>query len=146
MNTPFLTLAEYIIYISENYGKNYPVILDKIIKYSKFIKLPLEISMFVPCDSDGNILQPPTEYQRYLNMMGNPEMRNYGLTEEELNAGIGMKCLEYQKAKENCLFEGIELNQATSYLKGNNTIEGLTNLPEKLKPLLNQNAFNKLEL
>jgi hypothetical protein len=51
---------------------------DKIINYAKFLKQPLELWMFVPCDSEDNVLEEPISHQ-----------------------------LEtYEKAKERCLFHG----------------------------------------
>ena len=51
---------------------------DKIMSYAHFLKQPLTIGMFVPCDEDGNVL-------------------------EECD-----KIKEYRKAKEKVLFEGLE--------------------------------------
>ena len=31
----------------------------QIFKYAKFLKKPLKLEMFVPCDEDGNILEEP---------------------------------------------------------------------------------------
>jgi|688.fasta_scaffold717292_3 hypothetical protein len=46
--------------------------------YAKFLKQPLELWMFVPCDSEDNVLEEPISHQ-----------------------------LEtYEKAKERCLFHG----------------------------------------
>ena len=30
---------------------------DKIIKYANFLKQPLKLGMFVPCDENGNVLE-----------------------------------------------------------------------------------------
>ena len=51
--------------------------------YSKFLKQPLELWMFVPCDDNGNVLKEPI-----------------------INDSI--KIWTYQQAKERCLFEGFE--------------------------------------
>ena len=54
---------------------------DLVLNYATFLKQPLELWMFVPCDEDGNVLIEP----------------------------IGQNPIywsrEYQKAKERCLFE-----------------------------------------
>lgn len=57
-----------------------PLRFERILKYAKFIKQPLTLSMFVPCDSDGNVLEEPNEY----------------------------KSEQYQQAKERIIFEGFE--------------------------------------
>jgi len=48
-------------------------------QYADFLKQPLELWMFVPCDEDGDVLEEIKPYQD-----------NY---------------FKYQKAKERCLFE-----------------------------------------
>lgn len=52
-------------------------------KYANFLKKPLELGMFVPCDEDGNVLEKPNEF-----------------------ASVGV--FEYQQAKERVLFKGVE--------------------------------------
>ena len=67
---------------------------DKIINYAKFLKQPLKLEMFVPCDEDGDILEEPEDYeQRLPNMM------------TEYNDEI----YRYEQSKEKVLFEGFEL-------------------------------------
>jgi hypothetical protein len=57
----------------------------KVHEYAKFLKQPLELWMFVPCDEDGNVLEEPELYN---------------------------EVCEYQKAKERCFFEGFEYKKA----------------------------------
>ena len=57
--------------------------LDYIRNYAKFLKQPLKLEMFVPCDEDGNVLEVVPYYADGI---------------EKVN--------EYKKAKERCLFEG----------------------------------------
>jgi len=59
--------------------------------YAIFLKQPLELWMFVPCDKDGNVLVEP----------------DYKSNETELEN----EWLEYQQAKERCLFEGFEIKE-----------------------------------
>ena len=66
---------------------------DKIINYANFLKQPLKLEMFVPCDEEGDILEEPTNYEkRLLNMM------------TEYNDEV----YTYYQAKVKVLFEGIE--------------------------------------
>ena len=65
--------------------------------YAKFLKQPLKLEMFVPCDEDGNVLE---EYKR---------------SEAEILADKNSYCryiskeeAKWNKAKENVLFEGFE--------------------------------------
>lgn len=76
--------------------------LDKIYQYSLFLKQPLKLEMFVPCDEYGNVLEEPSV----------SEFDNFDLNEggqvvdyERYNNA----CDEYEKAKEQVLFEGFEI-------------------------------------
>jgi len=60
---------------------------SNIINYAKFLKQPLKLWMFVPCDEDGNVLEDPTHNGKSIETM------------REL-------LKEYQQAKERCLFDG----------------------------------------
>ena len=45
--------------------KNAPDAYDqycKMVNYANFLKQPLKLEMFVPCDEDGNVLITPTEH------------------------------------------------------------------------------------
>ena len=64
-----------------------------LVNYAKFLKQPLKLEMFVPCDEEGDILEEPTDYEkRLLNMM------------TEYNDEV----YTYYQAKVKVLFEGIE--------------------------------------
>ena len=64
-----------------------------LVNYAKFLKQPLKLEMFVPCDEEGDILEEPTNYEkRLLNMM------------TEYNDEV----YTYYQAKVKVLFEGIE--------------------------------------
>ena len=67
---------------------------DSIVKYANFLKQPLKLEMFVPCDEDGDILDEPMDYeQRLPNMMTEYDDEVY----------------RYKQAKEKVLFEGFEV-------------------------------------
>lgn len=60
-------------------------------KYAQFLKKPLKLEMFVPCDEDGNVLEEPSNYQLYeLGVAPNDEQIK--------------ECGAYEKAKEKVLF------------------------------------------
>lgn len=65
--------------------------LTQISNYANFLKQPLAIGMFVPCDLDGNVLTEPSVLS--------PE--HISKTNQKLEA--------YQQAKERCLFEGFQV-------------------------------------
>ena len=71
--------------------------LNNIVKYANFLKQPLELWMFVPCDKNGNVLDKP----------------NVGMY------GYDHVYTNYTKAKEKCLFKGFEYkNKSLWYCDG----------------------------
>ena len=66
---------------------------DKVNNYANFLKQPLTLSMFVPCDDDGNVLSNPKDstlqYQKKID--------------------------EYQQAKERVIFEGYKVIKFEDY-------------------------------
>lgn len=105
-------------------------------KYVSFIKMSLELGMFIPCDLDGNVLEKPKEH-----------LTNRSLYYKELR--------QYQEALDRVLFEGkyhyiptdgkgfavINVKKLGNriYIKG--TIEDLTELGLELTP----NAINHIK-
>lgn len=80
-------------------------------KYANFLKRPLELWMFIPCDLDGNVLEEP-----------------------KISCGSCGKCtcseyyqIKYQEAKERCLFEFEDSCLAKVYLDEFFNIEQLAN-------------------
>jgi len=59
--------------------------------YSKFLKQTPQLYMFVPCDSEGNVLEEPI-------FKGDHDLLEF-------------KHQEYQQAKERCYFEGFEVKE-----------------------------------
>ena len=66
--------------------------LEKIRNYAKFLKQPLKLEMFVPCDEDGNVLEKPENYIEGYDDAYNDEIYNY------------------LRAKEKVLFKGFKIN------------------------------------
>lgn len=94
MENKLIPLTEFVNRIDELVPENYTSsnrriseIKDRyetIKRYASFLSRPLTLSMFVPCDDKGNVLQDP------------------GLMpSQQLN--------DYREAKSNVLFEGFEL-------------------------------------
>ena len=68
-------------------------VFNSLEKYATFLRQPLKLEMFVPCDEDGDILEEPEYYEQQLpNMM------------TEYNDEI----YRYKQAKEKVLFEGFK--------------------------------------
>jgi len=66
--------------------------------YANFLKQPLELWMFVPCDESKNIIDEPVHYETWLKLHKS-EGSTIGFDEH----------LKHQQAKEKCLFEGFEI-------------------------------------
>ena len=73
--------------------------LEKIRNYANFLKQPLNIGMFVPCDDEGNFFEEP-KIEDYFDDGFNFEFNQKHFKDVVLK--------EYYKAKEKVLFEGIE--------------------------------------
>ena len=65
--------------------------------YAKFLKQPLKLEMFVPCDDDGNVLAEPKKPHTFASENSDEYIKKWK-SEIEI----------YNKAKENVLFEGFE--------------------------------------
>ena len=72
----------------------------QIVDYSNFLKQPLKLEMFVPCDENCNVLEEPEKY----GWLQNVGSRNSYATEQEC-----IDCETFHLAKEKVLFERFEL-------------------------------------
>lgn len=81
---------------------------NPIINYAQFLKQPLKLEMFVPCDEDGNVLEEPSvENSKYLD-------DNYAWNDYVNHHKLDIDKLNYQKAKEKVLFK-VEFKKDASY-------------------------------
>jgi hypothetical protein len=64
----------------------------KIYRYANFLKQPLKLSLFVPCDEEGNVLEEPSK-KIY------PASMSYA---QSINSDL----VQYQQAKSRVIFEG----------------------------------------
>ena len=76
---------------------------DKIVNYANFLKQPLKLEMFVPCDEDGEILHPE--------FVGGKEV----IYDSSVQDAMMDKVIEYQQAKEKVLFEGFKFKKTSTY-------------------------------
>lgn len=90
-------LSDFVIERYEsNPGIYFNSVCHDIYIYAQFLKRPLELSMLIPCDEDGNVLDQPCDI---LNTDGCRDC----------------ECREYKKAKEKVLFQGITLIDIIKY-------------------------------
>lgn len=73
---------------------------SNILEYAKFLKQPITLSMFIPCDEEGNILIEPTKDD-----LSFYTHRNLSIQEE------------FKQAKEKVLFEGFKARITKSGFK-----------------------------
>ena len=105
--------------------------IDSIVKYANFLKQPLKLEMFVPCDEDGDILEEHEDYeQRLPNMM------------TEYNDEI----YRYEQAKEKVLFvfkPHFDISAIKHHILQDRNIEYLANFGELE---LTENAIKQIGL
>ena len=89
-------MTDFVIDQRKTYKGDFEDLSDLYFRYAKFLKQPLELWMFVPCDKDGNVLQEKSIF--------NTTDEDYIFNSEDFD--------KYQQAKKRCLFEGFEWNVA----------------------------------
>jgi len=102
--------TDFVLEQEKNYAhvtrdlKKNPFLL--IVDYAKFLKQPLTLGMFVPCDENGSVLKEPKNWKAYLL----DACRCEKCIEKTL------ECDEYKKAQEKVLFKGfyVEFNSVMS--------------------------------
>lgn len=96
-----ISMVDFVLEQNESIKSDmigYGEFIDKVVKYAKFLKQPLTLGMFVPCDESGNVLKEP---ERWLDFLKYPESFDGNKEWYDLYA--------YQQAKERVLFEGFEV-------------------------------------
>ena len=79
--------------------------IQSIFDYANFLKQPLKLEMFVPCDDDGNVLEYPDSIG-----VGNDFYYKRAFD-------------QYEQAKEKVLFEGFEVKKNTVKIAYNSWLE-----------------------
>ena len=94
-----ISMTDYVL-LDKHAGS--PINMNK--QYAHFLKQPLKLGMFFPCDEDGNLL------------------------DAFVHIVEGVFSREYQQAKERVLFEGLELNQKDAQKRGDITCLTLSSI------------------
>ena len=100
--------------------------------YAKFLKQPLKLEMFVPCDENGNVLEEPQM---------RPERNSFDEEDMDYDA---QELYDYIKAKEKVLFElnsPVAVETMNYHISRNRNIEYLANFGS-IK--LTQNSLNAI--
>lgn len=93
-----ISMVDFVLYYRDK-CKDMVDYIDVIENYAKFLKQPLTLGMFIPCDLEGNVLEEPDFWD------ANGRAYDPKLTQRYCDS----KIKEYQKAKERVLFEGFML-------------------------------------
>ena len=95
-------------------GENWRDFLEKYARitksYADFLKQPLKLEMFVPCDENGNVLEDPKRWNDYLQF---PDSFDGNKEWGEL--------YNYELAKERVLFNGFVFEESQKEALKNNT-------------------------
>ena len=95
-----VSMTDFVLKLTEQDEYSAIEILDKftdISRYAMFLKLPLKLEMFVPCDEDWNVLEEPKIEEEYV--------------DEHTTQIFAQYQYDLDKAKEKVLFEGIEFRK-----------------------------------
>lgn len=102
---------------------------DSIVKYANFLKQPLKLEMFFPCDEDGNILNNPFA------------------SDKDAGSEKEFKQIQYNNSKEKVLFENIPIAQAKWLVNTFSTIESLSDIINTITPIyLTESAIKQIGL
>jgi len=97
MITHLISTTEFINFIHQNYnqlGIEFP--FDIIVNYVNFISQKPTLSMFVPCDENGNVLDEPEIYDTWI---------MYSISNLDTKFETNTQCEQYKEAKSNILFK-----------------------------------------
>lgn len=83
-------------------------LIIRVINYARFLKQPLKLEMFVPCDKDANVLEEPT-MEKYGWYSANHQEEQSGWMYEEGESEYNKAISKYRKSKAKVLFEGFEV-------------------------------------
>lgn len=114
MNTfRLISMTDFVFLMRENKEKDNIRRFWACERYAKFLKQPLTLGMFVPCDEDGSVLEEPP------------------LVQTAPNEDVALECIDYieqyQQAKERVLFkEDIPLDAIKHHISQGRTIEYFT--------------------
>lgn len=100
-----ISMTDFILKQDKYKNKFYE--LKSIQNYANFLKQPLELWMFVPCDDNGNFIDEPIDYKIWEKAF-HPKPATLRLK----------RYMDYQQAKERCLFKrfGYENETETHFI------------------------------
>lgn len=99
-----IPMTTFVIEYYSNEGYADLQTLNLMNNYARFLKQPLTLGMFVPIDAEGKVLKEPKNYKSWKSL----EHNNRKDHDSSPNTSFEEYRI-YQKAEENCLFEGFEV-------------------------------------
>ncbi len=105
-----ISMTDFVLYQNENFKSDrfyQGQFKDNVVNYANFLKQPLKLEMFVPCDEDGYILTYPDFFDGSYDDNGFGDVDTYQYKKDSK---------EYQQAKEKVLFEGFELKEELEFV------------------------------
>ena len=118
-------------------------VFNSLEKYATFLRQPLKLEMFVPCDEEGNVLEEPKIEEEYV--------------DEHTTQIFAQYQYDLDKAKEKVLFEGFKIydyklnvffylgrRKTLSYDKKRKDFITIGLLPETVEDLINISSQIKL--
>ena len=127
-----ISMTDFVLEQEKDVNLGFKQFTKNVYNYANFLKQPLELWMFVPCDEDGNVLE-----ERLIENYEN----DFGLISDFKNYNK-----KYYEAKECCLLEGLDLSHARLYIDLFYNIEALSNLNKAVNLQLTQTAINQIGL
>jgi hypothetical protein len=109
-----ISMTDFVLEHSQNakleeYNQVNETFVNKVISYANFLKTPLSLGMFVPCDEDNKPLNEPSCMYIY-------KTQCFECTADEM-----YRCRKYLEAKEKVIFPNFELtNQSTYFILTHN--------------------------
>lgn len=106
-----LSMTDFVLHESFGVGNeiiNKGIFYNKCSNYANFLKQPLKLEMFVPCDDNGSVLEHPIYTTNH-----SDECYCKGCEEETKRCSDLQN--QYQKAKEKVFFEGFVYTDSQKY-------------------------------
>ncbi len=98
-----IPMTDFVIEYYSNEGYADLQTLNLMNNYANLLKKKLTLGMFVPVDTNGNILKEPKNYESWKSLSHNKNS-------DENNDSQGFEDQKaYQKAEKKCLFEGFKI-------------------------------------
>lgn len=111
-----ISMTDFVLQKANEYFNNgeYPKFnfRNLVNNYALFLKLPLTLGMFVPCNEEDNVLEEPT-MEKYGYYFSNHQEEQSGWMYEEGEDEYYKVLEKYQQAKERVLFKNVTIIKAS---------------------------------